>query len=366
MKKEQQLIKELNSVQLSEEQKEKIIQQAKYGHEQKKINWGYRIVLPSFLVMAMFFFFLVQTAQTPDMTTAGQPITETTHEKWLNETIILLLVNAFLVMTAIVLSIRLLFVTECWQHIPRVIRAKQILRQYKRLWIVHVIAFILIILTFPLWVSVPFSIVESALSMNNPVVTTVIASFFSAVLVTAYFFILHIAVAKRIEGITWRDVVRWQVYVIASSYSILLLFTIPFHISDPSAWFMNVLCLLVGLNICLIFTFLLRNAKKPTCPHCQHTFTANQCRKKIYMSFRIKCDHCQKQIYLTKNARIMTGIFSWQTPILLMITVNIFNPSWITSIVLFLGFLLYFLFYYAPRIAEFEGEEEKEEIKPLW
>ena len=366
MRKEQQLIKELNSVQLSEEQKEKMIQQAKYGHEQKKVNWGYRIVLPSFLVMAMFFFFLSQTAQTPDVTTAGQPITEATHEKWLNETLILLIANVFLVMTAIVVSIRLLFVTERWQHIPRVIRAKQILRQYKRLWIVHVVAFIVIILAFPLWMGVPFSIVDGALSMNNSIMTPAIASFFSAVLVTAYFFIVHIVVANRIEGITWRDVVRWQVYLIASSYTILLLFTIPFHISDPSAWFMNVLCLLVGLNTCLIVTFQLRNAKQPICPHCQHTFTANQCRKKIYISFRIKCDHCQKQIYLTKKARIMTGVFSWQTPILIMLIVNIFNPSWVTSILLFLGFLLYFLFYYASRIAEFEAEEEKEEIKPLW
>ena len=366
MRKEQQLIKELNSVQLSEERKEKIIQQAKYGREQKKINWGYRIVLPSFLVMAIFFFFLSQTAQTPDMTTAGQPITEATHEKWLNETLILLIANAFLVMTAITVSIRLLFVIERWQHIARVIRAKHILRQYKRLWIVHVVAVVLSILTFSIWFGVPFSIVESALSMNNPIITTAIASLFSAVLVTAYFFIIHIFTAIRMEGATWRDVVRWQVYVIASSYSVLLLFTISFHISDPFAWFMNVLCLLIGLNICLTITFQLRNAKQPTCPHCQHTFTANQCRKKIYMSFRIKCDHCQKQIYLTKNARIMTGIFSWQTPILLMISANIFNPSWITSIVLLLGFLLYFLFYYAPRIAEFKEEEEKEEIKPLW
>ena len=72
------------------------------------------------------------------------------------------------------------------------------------------------------------------------------------------------------------------------------------------------------------------------------------------------------KIYLTKKARIMTGVFSWQTPILIMLIVNIFNPSWVTSILLFLGFLLYFLFYYASRIAEFEAEEEKEEIKPLW
>ncbi|MFF5995635.1 TIGR04104 family putative zinc finger protein [Lysinibacillus sp. KU-BSD001] len=363
MRKEQ-LTRELNSVRLSDEQKEQMIQQTIYGHKRKQSSWGYRLVLPSFVVMAIFFVMLSQTSQAPNMTTAGEAVLEVTHEKWFDETLILFAVNVFLIVTAIGLSIRLLFVIERWQHIPRVIRVKQILREHKRLWKLHVVAFILSIFTYPFWFGMPFFIVGEFLSINNAIGIAAIALLLSAMVVTSYLLLIYILVAVRIDLVTWKDVVRWQVYTIGAVYIGLLMFAIPFMGSNPFAWLINLLCLLITLNICLLITFELRNVKQPTCPHCQHIFTATQSRKKIYMSFRIKCDNCQKQIYLTKKARMSTSIFSFLAPFLLILLPNIFKPSFITMIIIFIGFFCYFVFYYAPRVAEFETDEE--EIKPLW
>lgn len=377
----EQFQKEMDSVRLSGEQKRKLIHHVQHGPQKKLVNWGYRIVLPSFIVLTIFFVMMTISGESPQITTTGKTIQEDTHERWINETIILFIVNAFLLITAIVLAVRLLYVTKRWQHIPRVIRARQLLSAHKKMVMFHVIAVILSVISFWFWEGIYFFYTEKFISTDFSLLIGVVALLISAILGTAYFVFIHFYATTRIEDTTWKDVLRWQGYSILSTYTILLLFIAPFLLSNPIAWFINLLGIMIMLNMCLLISYLLRNMKGATCPHCNVTYTKKETNKKMRTLYRRQCNHCQKPIYLTNKTRtiyflplavptVVNGSIDITSFVIEMIgnisfeTAFSDNFSFITLVIMSAMYLCYFVYHYLPYVTEFQKNEDK--IKPLW
>ncbi|GLC88533.1 hypothetical protein [Lysinibacillus piscis] len=350
-----QFKQELNSVHLSEEQRQRIMKKVQQGHVTAPSHWPYRIVLSSFVALAIFFILL--SMELPQLTTANHAFSylETTHDKHFRKLLLLASISLLLVLTASIMAIRLLYVTERWQTKPVVRKAKQILRAYRQMWAWHMLTPIIWGILLIIW----WNTIDRA---SYPIFNTLLLLPVYVWLSTSYLLLIHL----RIANATWKDALRWHSYVTLYITIVFLLFVPSLFIADTQAWFWHVLYILTILHITfLLFAYSNRKTKQPSCPHCQHVLTAKEGRKIYFATLNKQCPHCQQPVYITQKSRQSTSIV-WLFPLQSLFLANFFHVSWILVVLAFISSAYYFYFYVLTLQVELSAEKEDDTIKPLW
>ena len=144
-----------------------------------------------------------------------------------------------------------------------------------------------------------------------------------------FYWMLGVFLIEIIAGILFFEVIqktkRWQSRALVSKISALLAswprklafqcfcsILIGGALFFASLYTVKTLAVLFVLLLnCLLLLWLVRNLEKATCPHCGQPFTRKDLFKITWAPYRLKCIHCQGNIYLSKDSRKNMIHYTW-------------------------------------------------------
>lgn len=359
--------KELDRINLSQMQKERVIQHM-YTSPKKHANWAYRLVLPAFIILTLFAIILTlqPRSQQQAVTTTATETVQTLNEVNYTEMLIWLIVVIALTILAFVQFVLLVFRFKRWQEKPIITEIQALLRTHKEMWIIHLTAFLLLLLTFAFWFGIPIFLF-APLDVTHPIFAIEIPLFMSSCLATSYLLYIHIHALKRLQRKgAWFRAFKWQFVSIAIVFLIMNMLFSLLLINNEIMYIHLYFAILLFINLCFLQLWFKRNNEHVTCPCCGEPFTLRQILKKSGLRFNEKCDYCQEAIYLDtqKNRKVDIGIFIIIPSAFLMSSLGIATIIW-SSFILFQALFIWFV---TIRFSVFYTNEkpDKKNIPPLW
>ncbi|WP_332646759.1 hypothetical protein [Lysinibacillus sp. 54212] len=361
--------KELDRMKLSQNQKERVIQHMYTSpNKRKDANWTYRLVLPAFIVLSLFAIILSlqpssqQQASTTLATAAVQTLNRTTS----TETVIWLLVVAVLLILAFVQFVLLVFRFKRWQGKPIITEIQALLRTHKEMWIIHLAAVLLLLLTFAFWFGIPLFLFGSLDAIHH-LLALQISLLSSTCIVTSYLLYIHVHALKKLQRErAWKHAFKWQLLSIAIVFMIISMFVSLIYLNNIMMYIHSYFGILLFINLCFIQLWFKRNGEPVTCPHCGKPFNLRQTIKKSSLRSNKKCDYCQEVIYLDtlKSRQDDIGIYLIVPSALLMSSLDIATFIWGSFI---LCQALFIRFVMVPYSMYYTNEKpDKNKIPPLW
>lgn len=346
---------ELNEIKLSTEQKQKMIHHVREGKVKKQVNWGYRIVLPSFIAFALFFVILTMQPNSGVMpSTAGtDQTTEIDHIAMTKELLYWGLAAIVLFLASIAQALVVLFKTTRWDKLSFVQHIREFFRLQLTYRYLHIATIVILLLTFGLWFGFPM------LSFVNlfGIVGWVVGYFVSSCIVTVSFAWVNRQYVKKVYGhFRFAAWVKIQATLIAVIFSLMWLVTFLLIVSNLFLFLELYMAVLLTVNVCLLMLFSLRKHEQPTCPTCGANLTTKEILKKTWMPYKEKCNHCGGELHVTTQARNSLGKYSMASFILLILPS--FGVSFWAIIICLVLYLSFIIFWISPLITKFSDKEQ--------
>lgn len=361
--------KELHSMKLSQTQKERVIQHM-YTSPKQRVNWAYRLVLPAFIILTFFAIILTlqpsSSSQKQAGTTTATEAVQTLNGAIYTEMLFWLIVVIVLTVLAFIQFVLLVFRFKRWQENPITIEIQALLRTHMEMWIVHLAAFLLLLLTFGFWFGIPLFLFD-ALDAIHPVFSIEIPVFISICIATSYLLYIHVHALKRLQQKgAWLRAFKWQFISIAIVFLIMNMLISLIFVHHTMMYIHSYFAILLFINQSFLQLWGIRNNERVACPCCGEPFTLRQILKKSGLRFNEKCDYCQETIYLDtqKNRKVNAGVFFIVPSALLMASLGIATSIW-SCFILFQALFIWFVtLRYSMHFTK-EKQDEKN-IPPLW
>ena len=162
----QQWQQELGQLKLSHTKKQRMIEQIQSAKPKSRGNWGYRLVLPSFVILAVLFTLLtLQPANVIDLVSGTTTTVEADHQKFITKTFYWFGGGLIVGVLFFVQAIAILLKTVRWDNSPRVQRIRAYLQgdkgQVTRLFSFVLLALLLLLpLVVTLYVPNPILLLQ--------------------------------------------------------------------------------------------------------------------------------------------------------------------------------------------------------------
>ena len=346
---------ELNEIKLSTEQKQKMIHHVREGKVKKQVNWGYRIVLPSFIAFALLFIVLTlqpNSGVMPSTAGADQAI-EFDHIAMTSELLYWGLAAIVLFLVSIAQALVVLFKTTRWDNLSRVQYIREFFRFQLTYRYLHIAMTIISVLTFGFWFGFPmFAFVNSF-----GIVGILVGIFVSSCILTVSFAWVNRQYVKKIYGhFRFAAWIKIQAILVCVIFSVMWLVTFLLIVSNPLLLLELYMAVLLTVNVCLLMLFSLRKHEEPTCPTCGVNLTTKEILKKTWMPYKEKCNHCGGELHVTTQARNSLGKYSMLSFILLFLPS--FGVSFWAIIICLVLYLSFIIFWISPLITKFSDKEQ--------
>lgn len=296
--------RELNrEVKLCSERKLEILRKIKnapHKAQKPKRNWGYPVVLTSFIALALLFLMMNIQGEIPQGNISSGSVMNK-GEKVESVSWQLLI---YLILVIIFSSLTLLFSalaimkTKRWDSNEKVQTLRTFIKTHVHYKMFHILVVVLALLTFIIWMVSPI-VVVSNFKFIGGIVTNVFIFIFATLFVTAYTLYINRKAAmqirkeKRKRTFLLFQLMSWAIGMMVLG-NVLLFVTY-----ETSYEVIKVIVVIAYTTfLCSLCLYAAKAGNYAKCPHCNCRYNRKFIFKKSFDPYKFNCPDCAEQVYI--------------------------------------------------------------------
>ncbi|MGE7623234.1 hypothetical protein ACQKMD_09325 [Viridibacillus sp. NPDC096237] len=296
--------REINhEVKLSTDQKLEILRKIKnapHKGQEPKRNWGYPVVLTSFIALALLFLMMNIQGEIPkDNISSGSVMNKGEEvERYSWQLLIYLIMMIIFSSLTLLFSALAIMKTKRWNSNEKVQTLRTFIKTHIHYKMFHIVAIVLGVLTTIIWMTSPI-IGVSNFKFIGGIVAHVFIFIFATLIVTSYTLYINRKAAmqirkeKRKRTFLFFQLMSWAIGMMVLGNIIL------FGTYETSYEVIKgVVVIAYTTFLCSLTLYATKAGNYAKCPHCNCRYNRKFIFKKSFDPYKFNCPECAEQVYI--------------------------------------------------------------------